>query len=76
MALPSLRDILALPAFAGAEVLAGQSRLDEPVTWVHVSELMDACSVVTARISEVAVVRLLAISRMLPSMLRRVSMIP
>jgi hypothetical protein len=42
VSLPSLRDILALPAFAGAEVLAGQSRLDEPVTWVHVSELMDA----------------------------------
>jgi purine catabolism regulator len=42
MSLPTLRDILALPAFAGAEVLSGQSRLDEPVTWVHVSELMDA----------------------------------
>ena len=42
MSLPSLRDILALPAFAGAEILSGQSRLDEPVTWVHVSELMDA----------------------------------
>ena len=42
MSLPSLREILALPAFAGAELLSGQSRLDEPVTWVHVSELMDA----------------------------------
>ena len=42
MALPSLREILALPAFTGAEVLSGESRLDEPVTWVHVSELMDA----------------------------------
>jgi hypothetical protein len=41
-ALPSLREILALQAFAGAEVLSGRSRLDEPVTWVHVSELMDA----------------------------------
>jgi len=40
--LPSLKEILALPAFSGAEVLAGQSRLDEPVTWVHVSEVMDA----------------------------------
>ncbi|OFW60081.1 MAG: PucR family transcriptional regulator [Actinobacteria bacterium RBG_16_64_13] len=40
--LPSLREILALPAFAGAELLSGESRLDEPVTWVHVSELMDA----------------------------------
>jgi purine catabolism regulator len=43
MSLPSLADILALPAFAKAEVLSGQSRLYEPVTWVHVSELMDAC---------------------------------
>ncbi|NLO26578.1 MAG: PucR family transcriptional regulator [Actinobacteria bacterium] len=42
MSLPSLREILALPAFAGAELLSGQSRLEEPVTWVHVSELMDA----------------------------------
>jgi hypothetical protein len=42
MSLPSLREILALPAFTGAELLSGQSRLDEPVTWVHVSELMDA----------------------------------
>ncbi len=42
MSLPSLHDILALPAFARAEVLSGQSRLCEPVTWVHVSELMDA----------------------------------
>lgn len=42
MSLPSLREILALPAFAGAELLSGESRLDEPVTWVHVSELMDA----------------------------------
>jgi hypothetical protein len=42
MSLPSLREILALPAFAGAELLSGQSRLDEPVTWLHVSEVMDA----------------------------------
>ena len=42
MSLPSLREILALPAFAEAELLTGQSRLDEPVTWVHVSELLDA----------------------------------
>jgi len=33
---------LSLPAYGGAEVLTGQSRLDEPVTWVHVSELIDA----------------------------------
>jgi hypothetical protein len=42
MTLPTLRQVLALPAFAGAEVLSGGSRLDEPVAWVHVSELMDA----------------------------------
>lgn len=42
MNLPSLREILALPAFAGGELLCGQSRLDEPVAWVHVSELLDA----------------------------------
>jgi purine catabolism regulator len=42
MTLPTLRDVLALRAFAGAEVLSGGWRLDEPVTWLHVSELMDA----------------------------------
>jgi purine catabolism regulator len=42
MSLPTLREILALPAFQGAELLSGHSRLEEPVTWVHVSELMDA----------------------------------
>jgi hypothetical protein len=42
MSLPSIRELLALPAFSGAELLSGESRLDEPVTWVHVSELMDA----------------------------------
>jgi purine catabolism regulator len=42
MSLPTLRELLALPAFSGAEVLAGESRLDGEVTWVHVSELMDA----------------------------------
>ncbi len=42
MNLPSLREILALPAFAGSELLSGQARLDEPVTQVHVSEVMDA----------------------------------
>ncbi len=42
MSLPSLREILALPAFAGGELLSGRSRLDESVTWVHVSELLDA----------------------------------
>ena len=42
MSLPTLREILALPAFQGAELVSGHSRLQEPVTWVHVSEVMDA----------------------------------
>ncbi|MBN1629186.1 MAG: PucR family transcriptional regulator ligand-binding domain-containing protein, partial [Thermoleophilia bacterium] len=42
MTLPTLREILALPAFRGGELVSGEARLDEPVTWVHVSELMDA----------------------------------
>jgi DNA-binding PucR family transcriptional regulator len=39
--LPMLQDILDLPAFQGAEVLSGRLRLQQPVTWVHVSELLD-----------------------------------
>ena len=41
--LPSLRQVLELPALrAGAAVVrAGQSRLDELVRWVHVSEISD-----------------------------------
>ena len=31
-----------LPAFAPAEVLCGQAGLDQPITWVHVSEVPDA----------------------------------
>jgi hypothetical protein len=42
LTLPTLREILQLPAFTGAEILSGQLELDRPVTWVHVSELMDA----------------------------------
>lgn len=42
MTLPTLRQILELPPFAGAELLSGQSRLDQLITWVHVVELMDA----------------------------------
>jgi len=42
MSLPTLRQILELPPFAGAELLSGGSRLDQPVTWVHVAEVMDA----------------------------------
>jgi purine catabolism regulator len=42
MSLPTLRQILELPPFAGAELLSGHSRLDQLITWVHVAEVMDA----------------------------------
>lgn len=38
----TLADLLALPAFAGVEVLAGARQLRQPVTWVHISEVPDA----------------------------------
>ena len=40
-ALPSLETVLNLPAFRSAELICGGARLDQPVTWVHVSEIMD-----------------------------------
>ncbi|MEX0705068.1 MAG: PucR family transcriptional regulator [Nitriliruptoraceae bacterium] len=42
-ALPRLREVLATPELerGGPRVLAGEQRLDEPVRWVHVSELPD-----------------------------------
>lgn len=40
--LPTLAELLTLPAFAGAEVRGGHARLGQPVTWVHVSEIHDA----------------------------------
>ena len=40
--LPTIEELLTLPAFAGAEVLSGHPRLAQPVTWVHVSEVLDA----------------------------------
>lgn len=41
-ALPSLQELLDLPAFAGAQVLAGHAGLERSVTWVHVAEVLDA----------------------------------
>lgn len=41
MSLPTLRQILELPAFAGAELLSGQAKLDATITWVHVAEVLD-----------------------------------
>jgi hypothetical protein len=39
--LPSLQTILDLPAFRSAELISGSIHLDEPVTWVHIAEIMD-----------------------------------
>jgi len=41
MGLPTLREILELPVFAGAELLSGQARLETSITWVHVAEVLD-----------------------------------
>lgn len=40
--LPTLAEILALPAFSGAQVLSGHAQLSQAVTWVHVAEVLDA----------------------------------
>ena len=40
--LPTLADLLRLPAFAGEEVISGEASLNQPITWVHVSEISDA----------------------------------
>ncbi len=39
--LPSLETVLNLPAFRSAELICGGAQIDQPVTWVHVSEIMD-----------------------------------
>jgi purine catabolism regulator len=39
--LPSLKKILNLPAFLGAELIYGGTQIGQPVTWVHVAEIMD-----------------------------------
>jgi len=39
--LPSLGTLLHLPAFRSAELICGAAQIDQPVTWVHVSEVMD-----------------------------------
>lgn len=39
--LPSLQTVLELPAFRGAELLCGQTQMTEPVTWVHISEVLN-----------------------------------
>jgi hypothetical protein len=39
--LPSLRTVLELPAFRGADLICGSTQIDKPVTWVHISEIMN-----------------------------------
>ncbi len=39
--LPSLEEILKLPAFEGAELIYRGAQAIQPVTWVHVAEIMD-----------------------------------
>jgi len=41
MSLPTLRQLLELPAFSGGEMLSGESGLEEQITWVHVAEVLD-----------------------------------
>ncbi|WP_299425828.1 PucR family transcriptional regulator [uncultured Meiothermus sp.] len=41
MSLPTLRQILELPAFAGATLLSGQAKLETHIAWVHVAEVLD-----------------------------------
>jgi len=39
--LPSLGKVLGLPAFRDAELICGRAQIEQPVTWVHVAEVMD-----------------------------------
>jgi len=41
MAWPTVQELLELPAFTGVEVVAGHGGLGQPVTWVHVAEVLD-----------------------------------
>jgi DNA-binding PucR family transcriptional regulator len=41
IALPSLETILNLPAFRAAELICGHSQINEPVTWVHIAEVLN-----------------------------------
>ncbi|WP_291426103.1 PucR family transcriptional regulator [Deinococcus sp.] len=43
----TLHDLLTLPAFAAVEVVSGRTHLDQPVAWVHVSEVPDAARFLT-----------------------------
>jgi Purine catabolism regulatory protein-like family len=41
IALPYLQTILNLPAFSGAELICGRTLFNQPVTWVHIAEVLD-----------------------------------
>ncbi len=45
--LPTLRNILAMPEFLGAELLTGHSHLDDAVAWVHTSEVLNVSRFLT-----------------------------
>ena len=40
--LPTLAELLTLPVFTGARLLSAPGQLTQPITWVHVSEVLDA----------------------------------
>ena len=42
MSLPTLSELLELPVFHSAQVQSGHGALNEAVSWVHVSEVLDA----------------------------------
>jgi len=39
--LPSLEEILSLPAFQGSELIYRGTQVNQPVTWVHAAEIME-----------------------------------
>lgn len=45
--LPTLDSILSLPAFKSGTLISGTTRLQRPVTWVHVAEVMDVSRFLT-----------------------------
>lgn len=40
--MPTVREALALPVFAGARLVAGTAGLDNPIRWVHIVDIPDA----------------------------------
>jgi purine catabolism regulator len=65
-ALPSLAKILHLPAFRDAELICGASQIHQPVTWVHVAEVMDVWRFLTG--GELLLSTGLELARVTPAM--------